>query len=291
MQHRHRLASMTLAAALALGLGTGDALAGPDCAAGNRVSRAGRTRALAIVGLTPDGRLVCFSDGRPGNFVEIGPVTGLGGPDPRLVGIDFRVQNGALYGVTRDGGVYVIDPATAAATLVGLLTVPLEGTAFGVDFNPAADRLRIVSDTGQNLRHNVNAGGVTLEDGDLAYTPPTAATGVTGAAYVNNDLDPATGTTLFDLDTSLDQIALQSPPNNGSLVATGKLGVDADAAAGLDVFSATVDGVTVSNRALAALTVSGVSALHGIDLLTGAATVVKPFAEPLVDLAIPLAVP
>ena len=42
------------------------------------------------------------------------------------------------------------------------LTIPLDGTVFGVDFNPAADRLRIISDTGQNLRHNVNAGGVTL---------------------------------------------------------------------------------------------------------------------------------
>jgi hypothetical protein len=32
--------------------------------------------------------------------------------------------------------------------------------SFGVDFNPAADRLRIISDAGQNLAHNVNAGGV-----------------------------------------------------------------------------------------------------------------------------------
>jgi hypothetical protein len=277
-------------ALLALGLATTTALAAPNCAEGNKVSPAGRTRSLSIVGLTPDGGLVCFSAGRPGNATPIGTVTGLGGPDPRLVGIDFRVQDGKLYGVTRDGGVYTIDASTAAATLIGILTVPLEGTAFGVDFNPAADRLRIVSDTGQNLRHNVNAGGVTLEDADLVYTPPTAATGITGAAYVNNDLDPKTGTTLFDLDTNLDQIALQSPPNNGTLVATGKLGVDAGAQAGFDVFSAPIGGVTASNHGFAALTVSGVSALYGIDLLTGTATLVRPFAAPLVDIAIPLAV-
>ena len=40
---------------------------------------------------------------------------------------------------------------TATATFVNALSVPLMGTSFGVDFNPAADRLRIVSDLGQNL--------------------------------------------------------------------------------------------------------------------------------------------
>jgi hypothetical protein len=53
------------------------------------------------------------------------------------------------------------------------------------------------------------------------------APGLTGAAYTNNDAAPnggATATTLFDVDTSLDQVVIQSPPGNGILVATGKLG-------------------------------------------------------------------
>ena len=113
---------------------------------------------------------------------------------------------------------------------------------FGVDFNPAADRLRIISDTGQNLAHNVNAGGVTVANATLTYTAPPAtavpATGVTAAAYTNNDLNqPDTGTTLFDLDTMQDQVAIQSPPGNGILVATGKLGVDAGRRAGFDIYS------------------------------------------------------
>lgn len=96
-----------------------------------------------------------------------------------------------------------------------------------------------------------NGGGVyTL---DLAYTTGVAATGVSGAAYVNNDLVASTGTTLFDLDAGLDQIALQSPPNAGSLFATGKLGVDVAGDSGFDVFSATVGGVTASNHAFASL--------------------------------------
>jgi hypothetical protein len=112
------------------------------------------------------------------------------------------------------------------ATFVNSLTVPLAGTSFGVDFNPAADRLRIVSDTGQNLAHNVNAGGVTAANATLTYTAPPAtqvpALGVAGAAYTNNDVNQAgTGTTLLDIDTAMDQVVLQSPPATGLLVATG----------------------------------------------------------------------
>ena len=110
----------------------------------------------------------------PDRTRHIGYVTGLTGTDTALVGIDFRVQDGKLYGVGNGGGVYTIDTTTAEATFVNALTVPLAGTSFGVDFNPAADRLRIVSDTGQNLAHNVNDGGVTVANATLTYTAPPA---------------------------------------------------------------------------------------------------------------------
>jgi len=74
------------------------------------------------------------------------------------------VQDGLLYGVGSGGGLYRIDTKTAVAKFVNTLSVPLSGASFGVDFNPAADRLRIIGDNGQNLRHNVNAGGTTLAE-------------------------------------------------------------------------------------------------------------------------------
>ena len=176
---------------------------------------------LTVIGLTEDGRLVRFRADSPRKLRDIGAITGLSGNDSSLVGVDFRVQDGKLYGVGNGGGVYTIDPSTADAQLVSTLTVPLRGLVFGVDFNPAADRLRIISDTGQNLAHNVIAGGVTVENAPLTYTAPpgtpVAAMGVTGAAYTNNDLAPAgasTATTLFDVDTTMDQIVIQSPPGN-----------------------------------------------------------------------------
>jgi hypothetical protein len=172
------------------------------------------------------------------------------------------------------------------------LTVPLAGTAFGVDFNPAADRLRIVSDTGQNLAHNVNDGGVTVANATLTYTvPPTAAVaalGVTAAAYTNNDLTPNTATTLVDLDTMLDQAVIQSPPGNGFLVATGKLGVDASAPAGFDIYSLLSHGVTVGNFPFASLSVNGRYQLYSVNLTTGQAFSLGRLGEAVVDIAIPL---
>ena len=109
-----------------------------------------------------------------------------------------------LYGVGNGGGIYTLDTYTAVATLASKLTVSLDGMFFGVDFNPAANALRIISNTGQNLRHPF-AGplvGQTQIDTTLNYPGPTPinpATGLNGAAYTNNDLDPNTGTTLFDM--------------------------------------------------------------------------------------------
>ena len=134
----------------------------------------------------------------------------------------------------------------------------LSGASFGVDFNPAADRLRIVSDTGQNLRVKVDD-GTTNNDGFLNYVAGTPTTGIGGAAYVNNDADPNTNTTLFDFDAALDQIAIQSPPNNGSLVATGKFGVDSGPEIGADIYSRVKNGTTVENSGFAALNIGGTS--------------------------------
>jgi hypothetical protein len=258
----------------------------PPCDSGDGKGR----RHLRIVGLTSDGRLVCFNEERPGRTRELGEITGLTSGDTALVGIDFRVQDGLLWGVGNAGGVYTLDVTTAVATPAGALTVPLEGTSFGVDFNPAADRLRIVSHTGQNLRHNVNAGGVTLEDGDLFYTAGTPATDIAGAAYTNNDLVSSTATTLFDLDATQDQIALQAPPNAGSLGATGKLGVDAEPGAGFDVYSVLdKNGVAVANRGFAVLRSAGAASFYELNLLTGAARLEGSFRDAdVIDIAVPL---
>jgi hypothetical protein len=229
-------------------------------------------RALDVVGLTDDGRLICFSENDPRHAWSIGRVRGLDG-DVKLLGIDYRPATGDLYGLGDQGGVYVLDDRSGRATLKSRVNVPLMGTSFGVDFNPVVDRLRIVSDTGQNLADNVDANNDTVTDGTLtnAGTPPPTALGVTGAAYTNNDADPNTGTTLFDIDSALDQTVIQSRPNSGQLAPTGKLLVDTGPQVGADIYSTVRGGTTVRVKGYASLTVNGRSGFYGINLLQGRA--------------------
>jgi hypothetical protein len=105
--------------------------------------------------------------------------------------------------------------------------------------------LRIVSDTGQNLRQPLaTPGAATVADTPLS-TPPAegTTTGVVAAAYTNNDLDPATGTSLFVIGSTTPQapatVNLQSPANSGTLAATGQLGVDVAGAVGFDITGTT----------------------------------------------------
>jgi hypothetical protein len=258
------------------------------------------TPSLRAFGITGDGTLMAtFTTDRPNVLNWVRAVVGLNG-DTALIGIDFRVQNGLLYGVGNKGGIYTIKIPTGTqdvvVTKVSQLQYTLNGTNFGVDFNPAADRLRVISDNGQNLRHNLND-HTTIQDLNLT-TPPAEGTtkGVSAAAYTNNDLNGATATTLFDINTNSDQVVIQSPANNGTLAPTGSLGVDAGINAGMDIFSTLSGGKTVGNAAFAALTPNGAGtpSLYNINLFTGEATLVA--ADPamakfplnITDLAISL---
>jgi Domain of unknown function (DUF4394) len=244
--------------------------------------RARTAQPFLVVGLTDDQQLVAFASNTPRKLTSLGPIRGLAG-DRRLVGLDCRVTNHTAYGLGDAGGIYTLRLADATATKVSQLTVPLSGRAFDIDFNPAANRLRIISDSGQSLRHNLDdptgtppVGG-TVADTPLSIPPATqAASGISGAAYYNNDLDPATATTLFVLDPGRDQVAIQSPANAGTLAATGTLGVDAEGDAGFDIHYAP-GGASADGRGLAALKVNGAWRMYEVELLTGRARLVGAF--------------
>lgn len=278
MQHRTRTL-LGLAVAVLMTLAT-VALAASASASGK--TTLGSDEAL---GLEDDGvTLRIFELDDPEDDDNIGQVSGLEG-DSSLIGIDFRVQDKKFYGVGDDGGIYTLNTKTGAATKVSQLTVPLDGTRFDIDFNPAADRLRVISDTGQNLRHQI--GGSTTVDGPLDYANVTA-TGVTGAAYTNNDLSLDTATTLFDIDSNLDQVVIQLPPNDGSLSQLGKLSLSVSPIVGFDIQSKVSSGRTVSNTAYASLRGSdaGEPNLYKIDVLSGKATKVDDFDKQIADIAV-----
>jgi Domain of unknown function (DUF4394) len=200
-----------------------------------------------------------------------------------LVGIDFRPATGVLYGVGRVGGsgagqLYTIDLKSGFATAVGTRTIPLMGAAFGVDFNPVPDLLRIVSDTGQNIRVRPADGTIAGTDTNLAYPAAgdpnaTRLARVVAVAYTNPDGDPQSNTVLHDIDVNRaadadrdgDVLAIQVPPNGGVLNTVGNLGVDADDLVAFDIGP--------DNEALAAIRPLGSTAsrLYFIDLPSGKA--------------------
>ncbi|MEU0877041.1 DUF4394 domain-containing protein [Lentzea sp. NPDC005914] len=248
---------------------------------------------LRAFGISPDGTLMAtFTTDRPTQLDWVRTIQGFSG-DTAAIGLDYRVQDGLMYLVGNKGGVYTVKlPPTPAddpvITKVSQLTVPLYGTSFGVDFNPAVDRLRIISDTGQNLRHNLGD-NTTTEDAVLSTPPALGPTrGVTAAAYTNNDLDSSTATTLFVIGTGTDEVLIQSPANNGLLSATGKLTVDA-ADAGFDIYSTLSGGKAVSASGFATLVAAnGSASLYTVNLLNGTATLVGKFPVPMGDLTISL---
>lgn len=124
-----------------------------------------------------------------GTIVDIGAITGLQAGE-EILGMDFRPINGQLYGLGANttagtGRFYIINKNTGAATQVGTGTFPLGGTQFGFDFNPTVDRIRLITNTGQNLRINPNNAAV-ITDGALNGAT-TIADGVT--ANDANDAD------------------------------------------------------------------------------------------------------
>ena len=228
--------------------------------------------------LTASNKLISFDRASPGTVRTTAAITGLPSGE-NLLGIDFRPADGQLYAVSSTGRIYVINGGTGAATLKATLaadatdaTAPftaLAGTAFGVDFNPVADRLRIVSNTGQSLRINVDTGATTT-DGNI--NGGAANTAITAAAYTNSFAGTAS-TTLFVIDAANSTLYTQNPPNNGTLASPVPLGVTATAVTGFDIDART-------NTGYAIMTVGGVRNLYAVNLsaTTAPATLVVPVA-------------
>ena len=236
--------------------------------------------APAVYGLSDTGRLVSFKPLTPNVLDTDVAITGLNAGE-RVLGIDFRPNDGLMYAISSAARLFTINPATGAATLKATLaadaadtTAPftaVTGAEFAVDFNPVADRLRVISSTGQSLRINVDTGATTT-DGNInrAGALPT----VSAAAYLNSFAGTTT-TSLFDIDTSSDNLALQNPPNDGTLTNIGLLGLDATGDAGMDIAGGD-NGLAIATLR----TLAGPSTLYRVSLTTGAATLFNGAVNP-----------
>src|SRR6476619_1720229 len=112
--------------------------------------------AASISGLI-DGKSLVWIDPATKKVTGKADIKGAGS----VVGIDVRPADGMLYAVTADGGIYTVDAKTGAATMKAKLSETLKPGTISVDFNPVADRMRIISSDGTNLRVNVDDGKAT----------------------------------------------------------------------------------------------------------------------------------
>ena len=228
------------------------------------IATAGAAMAMPAVGLA-DGKTLVMFDTETLAVSGTMEVTGV----DALAGIDVRPADGMLYGVSLAGDVVTIDLATGAATTKSTLSEKLssyEGAI--VDFNPKADRLRLMGVDGTNHRVNVDDGMVTV-DGSLAYEDADMHAGeapaIAAAAYTNSIGTPE-NTAMYDIDTTIVALIQQVSPNDGTLAAIGKLGVDGGSSYAFDIKAEAED----SNTAFLVID----NTLHTVALDTGAATVV-----------------
>src|SRR5688500_8848265 len=125
-------------------------------------------RAEQLVGLTLTRDLIFFDSATPGTIQQTVPVTGLQSEE-ELIGIDYRPSDRLLYGIGTTHRLYRIDVSTGVATVIDQFDTRHIGASFGFDFNPTVDRLRVTSNTGQNLRINPFTGQIAAVDAPLAY--------------------------------------------------------------------------------------------------------------------------
>lgn len=195
-------------------------------------------------------------------------VSGLNG---KIAGIDVRPADGMLYALVTDGTIYTVDKAGKATMKSKMDTVLAANAMATVDFNPAADRLRVIGSDGTNLRVNVDDGKTTV-DGKLKFAETDMHKGetpmVVAGAY-SNSVKGTKETALYDIDGKIGGLLKQAPPNDGVLGAIGKLGVTPKAIA-FDIETA-ADG---SNTGW--LVADG--GLYKVDLATGKAAMVGKIA-------------
>ncbi|QOV90410.1 DUF4394 domain-containing protein [Humisphaera borealis] len=232
------------------------------------LTTAGSASAAQIYALNSANQIASFDSESPGTVSAPVNLSQSG-----FVDIDFSPANGKLYGITAAGVVYTINPATGAAVLAAS---PNPSTAFNgivinrMDFNPAADRMRIFG-TGatQNFRMVPDATAITAPQtgspGDV--TADGNFTGVAGAvlvgsAYTNNfDGVPAANTTLYSIDTNADQLIIHSVgPAFNTIAAVGPLNFAVGSNVGFDIAQNGVSYLSDGN------------AFYSVNLATGGLT-------------------
>ena len=229
--------------------------------------------AEALYGVTDGNALVTLHSDSPGALRAAVPITGLQEGE-QILALDLRPKSGQLYVLGSTSRVYVVNAASGAAHALGNPFSPaLAGSNFGLDVDPVADRLRVVSDGRQNLRIHPEDGQVAGQDGTLAYAEGDPGAGTTPSFAA----DAYTGDgKVFVIDTARDVLGTTAQAIDGKVTTVGPLGVDLQEPVAFDVagdgrawVAGRVAGTTASTLFLADLA-SGKLAPAAVNSGTGA---------------------
>lgn len=230
-----------------------------------QVSAAQAETIVALIG----NDVLATIDSRLGKTTSWTKIEGIG----PVLGIDVRPADGQLYALTSDGIIATVDAMSGQATPKSTLEAVLpEGVKITVDFNPVADKMRVIGSDGTNLRVNVNDGAVTTDKPlTFAGTDPAAGgTPMIVAGAYSNSVKGTKETTLYDIDGTLGGLFRQAPPNDGILNSIGLLGLDAENVA----FDIATDASGTNSAMLLAK-----GNLYTVDLTNGKAVAGKPVAK------------
>lgn len=232
---------------------------------------------VVVYGLTESNEIVVFNANKPSVFTSKTAISGLPTGE-KILSIDFRPATGELYAVSNASKFYVINTGSAAARVVSTtpFTPAISGTTASIDFNPTVDRVRLVTNTGQNLRLNPENGVLAAVDGSING----GASPVIGGVAYTNSVSGAATTTLYDLDATTGKLYKQDPPNNGTLVEVGNLGFTFTGQAAFDINPD-------NSAAVVAATTGTVNRLYVLDLNNGRSTNIGDLSQKIIDLAIP----
>ena len=155
--------------------------------------------------------------------------------------------------------------ATAGEQLSEMLPDGVDGM---VDFNPVADRIRVMGTDGTNLRIHPDTGETTV-DGSLNFEAgdenADATPNVVATAYTNSIGTPE-ATAMYDIDAGLGALLRQTAPNDGTLATLGSLGIE-----GADTYALVIQATAEGENT--AWLVAG-NGLYTVDLETGATEMV-----------------
>ena len=239
------------------------------------VEMPGEAPDVIFTALTGDNKILTYNAQDLSTALSSVMISGLPSGE-NIISIDYRPATGQLYALSTASKLYHINENTGAATMLGTepFSPAFDGENASIDFNPTVDRIRLVTESGQNLRLHPELGTVVAIDGSIngGMMPRI------GAVAYTNSFSGTTTTTLYDIDLEQNKLYKQVPPNDGGLEEVGDLGMDLEGMSDMDI--------NPDNSLAFAVSMENTETrLYQIDLMSGEADWIGMFRDNVISIA------